>query len=405
MLVSTAISDAELVDLAPIVRRVVAARVAPGEVDDLAQEAMARIAATRGRLAPETLPAYAVVTARNVVASSYRGEARRRRLGHRLADVRTPAPPDEGALAAEEADALRLALTRVSPEARRLLDAHHVAGTPTGDLASGLGVSGLAVRLRLARARAELRVEYVLALRRCRLPSPDCRSVLVALSSGDRRSQERLGVASHLVTCPVCPEVAEAVTARRRPVAALAPLLAAWWKRIGRTGHQVVSASAATAAVVAVAVTVYAVGRDDGRPTAAPPPSSPAPTPTPSTAAPPPPRLSINGAALPDDPAGLGGQTGRSVRARAVPVLDVPADEGFWVAADGGGRVWVQLTDAEESRPAIRPGAKVSFEGALVAHDSGFPARVGVDAREGAGQLARQGRHIEVPTAAVKVGR
>ncbi len=403
---STVVPDADLVDLEPVVRRVVAARVPAADVDDLAQETMARIAAARARLAPDTLPAYAVVTARNVVASSYRGEARRRRLGHRLADARAPEAADESALVGEEAEALRIALNRVRPEDRRLLTAHHVGGTPTAQLATGLGVSGLAVRLRLARARAELRVEYVLALRRCRLPTPACRPVLIALSSGDRRSQDRLDAASHLLECPVCSELADPITARRRPVAAIGAFLAGWWARLGRGGHVGVAAGT-TAAVVVASVVAATTLRGGGQTDAAPVRSTASPTTAaPTTAAPTtagaPPRLSVGGRAVPSDPARLRAQAGR-VQATAVPVLAVPADEGFWVAADGGGRVWVQLTVPGESRPAIRPGSTVTFVGALVAHDAAFPARVGVDDAEGAGELARQGRHIEVAADAVQV--
>lgn len=68
-------------------------------------------------------------------------------------------------------------------------------------VAANLGTSAGAVGARLARARARLRVEHVLALRRTRLTTPACRGVLEAVSLGDRRHQRTLGAGAHLLSC------------------------------------------------------------------------------------------------------------------------------------------------------------------------------------------------------------
>jgi hypothetical protein len=86
---------------------------------------------------------------------------------------------------------------------------------------------------------------------------------------------------------------------------------------------------------------------------------------------------------------------GRTVRARGVRVLAVPADEGFWIGEGPGRRVWVQLRAHGESRVSVRAGQRLTFTAAVVRNEAGFVRRAGVpdaDARE----LERQGAHLEV---------
>ena len=90
----------------------------------------------------------------------------------------------------------------------------------TETLAAEGGTSKGAVAMRLARARAGLRVEFVVAFRRVDLPTSRCRPVLLALSAGDRRRQHELGAAAHLLRCSTCAELARPVTERRRGIAA-----------------------------------------------------------------------------------------------------------------------------------------------------------------------------------------
>ena len=76
------VSDArheDILELEPLLRRVVGARVRdPDTVDDLVQEALARVIAVRGRLDDEAVAPYAIVTARNLVTSLAREEERSR---------------------------------------------------------------------------------------------------------------------------------------------------------------------------------------------------------------------------------------------------------------------------------------------------------------------------------------
>jgi hypothetical protein len=70
-------------------------------------------------------------------------------------------------------------------------------------------VTSGAIAMRLARARATLRLEFLLAVRRVELPTDRCRLVLLALSAGDRRRQPKLDAAGHLDTCPTCAALAQ----------------------------------------------------------------------------------------------------------------------------------------------------------------------------------------------------
>ncbi|MGI8700793.1 MAG: hypothetical protein ACR2JU_06245 [Nocardioidaceae bacterium] len=59
------------------------------------------------------LEPYAIVTARNLVASMWREQDRHRRNQHRIVDVRAPAAPEEELLRREERDAVTGALNRL----------------------------------------------------------------------------------------------------------------------------------------------------------------------------------------------------------------------------------------------------------------------------------------------------
>src|SRR5947199_178151 len=80
---------ADVAALIPLVRRVVAARVPDRATeDDLVQETLARVLSAAHRVEPGMLEPYAIVTARNVVASLWRDVDRERRHRHRVLDLR-----------------------------------------------------------------------------------------------------------------------------------------------------------------------------------------------------------------------------------------------------------------------------------------------------------------------------
>jgi RNA polymerase sigma factor (sigma-70 family) len=194
--------------LVPMIRRVVSARVRdPTTADDLVQETLTRVLAAASRIEPAMLEPYAIVTARNVVTSMWRDRDRQQRHQHRMLDLRDEEPADEGLVNQEERAAVTAALTRLPGEDRDALLAHEVEGQDTRSLAADLGSTAGAVAARLNRTRARLRVEYLLALDGIEPPTPRCRAVLLALSSGDRRRQREVDAARHLLECDTCARI------------------------------------------------------------------------------------------------------------------------------------------------------------------------------------------------------
>ena len=322
--------QSDVVDLAAMVRRVLGARLSdPNDIEDLAQETLARVIEARPRITDDGLAAYAVVTARNLASSLGREEARRRHNAHRLIDLRTPSQPDEEALRREESAAVSAALEKLSPREKFAVIGHEVIGRDTASLGQELGATPGAVAVQLARARAKLRVDYLLALKKATPPTPVCRSVLVALSAGDQRRQAALDTADHLLHCEYCAALSEPLLQRRRPVGALLPLavLRQVRKFIGQrlqtTQAQATAAAAGGGvAVASVALVASMMGGNepvslDGR-------------------------LTSSGKLLPTSASRLENHVGKSVRGHAMVVESVPSDEGFWIGSNKA-RVFVRL--------------------------------------------------------------
>ena len=195
----------DVAGLIPLLRRLVGARVAdPAVAEDLVQETLARVLSAAGRVEPGMLEPYAIVTARNLIASLWQEKDRHRRNEHRVVDLRPPQAPDEDLLAREEREAIARALARLSRRDRDTLLAHEVSGQDTKSLALELGSTAGAVAAQLHRSRARLRVEYLLALERVEPVSDRCRPVLLAISGGDRRRQREVDAARHLMECELC---------------------------------------------------------------------------------------------------------------------------------------------------------------------------------------------------------
>lgn len=210
----------DVVDLAPVLRRVIGARVRDAHlVEDLVQEALTRVMSARQRLEPQTLAPYAVVTARNLVASLAASESRNRRYEHLLVDLREPALPEEEALRREERRAITTALEQLPPHEREALVAHEVEGRDTSSLAASRQSTPGAIATQLSRTRARLRVEYLLALEQTEPPTSRCRPVLLALSAGDRRRQRALDTGRHLLECAWCARLSEPLLDRRKTAA------------------------------------------------------------------------------------------------------------------------------------------------------------------------------------------
>jgi RNA polymerase sigma factor (sigma-70 family) len=206
-----------IVDLVPIVRRVVAARVSdPATRDDIVQETLTRVVAARSRVENDTLVPYAVTIARNLIASLVERDQRARRNAHLLPGADDPEPrPDEELLRQEEASIVGTAMARLSPADRSILLAHEVEGTDTATLAARRGSTPGAIAAQLSRTRSRLRVEYLVAHGGTEPPTDRCRPVLVALSSGDRRRQRELDADGHLLRCDFCAELSPTLAAPR----------------------------------------------------------------------------------------------------------------------------------------------------------------------------------------------
>lgn len=205
-----------VVDLVPVLRRVVGARIKdPHTVDDLVQETLARLMSSSSRVDPDKLHHYAAVTARHVVASYAERSDRARNRSHLIAELVDVEPPTDGLLRQEDREFVSAALAQLSAADRDLLVAHEVHGADTSTMAAERGSTPGAVAARLSRARASLRVEYLLAAEGMDPPTDRCRPVLRALSSADRRRQRELDVHGHLLECTTCAQLADRLFERR----------------------------------------------------------------------------------------------------------------------------------------------------------------------------------------------
>ena len=208
--------DDGIVDLIPVVRKVVAARIRdPHVVDDLMQETIARVVANREKVLADDLAPYAAVTARHLVATYVERKERAREKAHLLVEVDADEAPGDGLLRQEDRAAVQAALARLSKSERELLLAHEVEGEANTTLARQRGTTEGAVAAQLARIRARLRVEYLLAHEAVEPPTDRCRPVLRAISAGDRRRSRELDAPGHLLRCATCTRLARSLTARR----------------------------------------------------------------------------------------------------------------------------------------------------------------------------------------------
>ena len=399
--------QAEILALVAPLRRFALSRLQDvHDADDVVQETLTRMLAARDRLEDETLTGYAFAVARNLIATQHREAELRRRHAPRLVDLREPAQPEHLVLAAEERKALATALRDLPQRQRDQLIEHVVHETAVTELGAWTGAGKIAAQL--ARTRARLRLDYLLALRGVTLPTARCRPVLLAVSAADRRRQAALRAGDHLANCPTCFELSDPLLRRRRALAGFVPWipLGGWhghlarWARAHPAQSLTASALTAAAAVAAAAVTITSPAQEQPGtvPTASAPPASAASSassaPMPSA----PPDTSLTGPGGPVLPVAgaLASLAGSLVQAHGVRVLAVPADEGFWVGDGPSHRVWVQLRTRAESAEAIRPGQRLSFTGVVVRHDRGFVRRLGLSHAEGALELSRQAAHVEV---------
>lgn len=389
----------------PVIRRVVAARAANhADVDDLVQDCLERLLMARERLTPESVLPYAVVTARNLASSHAKRAMRHAAAAPRILDAAEPERPDEVLLAGEARDAMMAALAQLSDQERHDILAYYSHGSP--ELAAVRKSRG-ALRVRMARTRAKLRLEYLLAFRHVELPSPMCRSVLLAVSAGDARRQRELSTGQHLLDCETCAALSEPLDRRSVALTAIAipGALAAW--AAGKTRAHPVQAAASVAAGSAAVVAAAVLGPQLFG-------TAPAPAAAPqvrvsSAPAPPPPvavisHLSVAGRVVSDAQAeqSLRPLIGRTAQASGAVVVAAVTRNGFWIGSVRG-RIWVQLVGP--LRPLqVRGGDRVRFTGTVVGSPPSFPAQAGVRGSDAA-LLTRQGAHLDVSTTRILVQR
>lgn len=193
--------------LLPILRRVVGARVANhADAEDLVQEALARVLQHQDRIEQGMLTPYAISTARNLVATMRRNDARQRSNRYRLHVPGEAGTPEDHVLAAEDQEAMAHALQEFTEDERALLLAHEAEGTSLASLARQRGSTAGALAARIHRLRGRMRAEYLLALED-EPPTDRCRTVLVAFSIRDRRRQREADAEMHLLECDFCARV------------------------------------------------------------------------------------------------------------------------------------------------------------------------------------------------------
>ncbi|WP_322919211.1 sigma-70 family RNA polymerase sigma factor [Nocardioides renjunii] len=208
--------ESVVAELVPVLRRVVGARIKdPHTLDDLVQETLARLMSSSTHVDPAKLHHYAAVTARHVVASYAERNDRARSRSHLLVEAQEVEPPTDGVLRQEDRAFMAAALAQLPADDRDLLVAHEVDGDDTSTMAAERGSTPGAVAARLARARASLRVEYLLVAEGVDPATDRCRPVLRALSIGDRRRQGELDVHGHLLGCGACAQLADRLFERR----------------------------------------------------------------------------------------------------------------------------------------------------------------------------------------------
>jgi RNA polymerase sigma factor (sigma-70 family) len=347
----------------PVVRRVLASKVYdPNRLDDLVQETLTRLASSRRDLDGEALVAYAIVSARNLLASDSARSSRRGALQHRLANTRQPEQPEVTVMAGERRTALRTALDSLSEAERSAVLAHEVEGVDTATIAA----------------------DQRSTPRGCRRPA------------GARSSQAPGGLPGGVPASPPAHEglsQRSGVSFRGGPTPPVQP-------RSRRPRARLPKLRRAGA---------HAGG-------------TPAPTlgPHPRRG----PRAGTTGRRQEErvplrsgngrSGHGWGGRRGGDRHEPGAGVAPgrrrfpgrrrCPADlsgsghhrwAGFWIAC-GQARVWLRLVGAGESPRATRPGASVDFRATSARHGPGFAAGQGVDPAEGGVELDGQAFHLGV---------
>ncbi len=398
----------EVLAVEPVIRRVVAARAAnPADVDDLVQDCLERLLTARERLTPAAVLPYAVVTARNLVSSHAKTAMRHAAAAPRILDIAEPERPEDLLLAGEARRAMTAALAQLSPQERGDLLDYYDADPAAG----GVGPESRgALRVRMARTRAKLRLEYLLAFRHIELPTPVCRRVLLAISAGDMRRQREADAGQHLLDCETCAALSEPLDRRSVALTAIAVpgALLAWTAGKARAHPLPTAGSAAAGAAVIAGAVVFGPKLLPAHPVAVRTTQTPSAPSAPSASLASPGAevisdLSIGGRPVSDAKAGqsLRSMIGEAAEASGISVVTAVTRNGFWIGTTQG-RIWVQLVGP--LRPLhIHAGDRVWFDGTVTGNPAASPASIGVTDSSDARLLSQQGAHLTVNTTKISV--
>ena len=183
--------------------------------DDLVQETLVRVLAALPRIEDGMLEPYAIVTARNVVASMWRDSDRHERNLHRVVDLIRRSGRTSSCWLARSRPRSPTPCHSLTDRERETLLAHEVAGDDTRALASRAGSTAGAVAAQLNRTRARLRVEYLLALEQSEPPTracavPSCSRCPAVTVDGN----EHVDAARHVLECDLCGRLSVPLLAR-----------------------------------------------------------------------------------------------------------------------------------------------------------------------------------------------
>jgi RNA polymerase sigma-70 factor (ECF subfamily) len=210
-----------LEEISPLVHRF-GLRMCQNQADaeDVLQDTLLSVAdhlpAFEGRA---SLASWVFMIARTACARRRRGSKNRPHLPEEA--VRETASegstPEEALDQSELRTGLDRALASLSDEHREMLLLRDVEGLTAAEVAETLALSVAAVKSRLHRARAALRVAWDSALRaQGPLANTDCPNVVLALSKkleGDLAAEDCATMEKHLEICPGCAEACSALRA------------------------------------------------------------------------------------------------------------------------------------------------------------------------------------------------
>lgn len=134
------------------VRRYLARRAHPADVDDVLAETLLVLWRRLDDVPPEAPLAWTYAVARRCLANAQRSSRRRDALAQRLHDADPPPTA-----ASEREDDVAAAVARLRPDDREVLHLWAWEGLEPREIATVLGVSANAASLRLHRARTRLR--------------------------------------------------------------------------------------------------------------------------------------------------------------------------------------------------------------------------------------------------------